>query len=111
MSLSLSVIKLLSRIWFSWYFVKVCLDHVISLFFCLDLSVVFRLFKTRCPFYKIYLHCRYLVVQVDLESLAAEVLLQVQVVALIVDLMAIGLEIVRLGTGRTSVTAVGSEVI
>lgn len=50
-------------------------------------------------------------VQVDLESLAAEVLLQVQVVALIVDLMAIGLEIVRLGTGRTSVTAVGSEVI
>lgn len=52
-----------------------------------------------------------LVVQVDLESLVAEVLLQVQVVASIVELMDIGLEIVRLGTGRTSVTDVETEVI
>lgn len=52
-----------------------------------------------------------LVVQVDPENLSAEVLPQVQVVALIVELMAIGLEIVRLETGRTSVTAVEIEVI
>lgn len=50
-------------------------------------------------------------VQVDPENLSAEVLPQVQVVALIVELMAIGLEIVRLETGRTSVTAVEIEVI
>lgn len=52
-----------------------------------------------------------LVVQVDLESLVAEVPLQVQVVALIVELMDIGLEIVRLGIGKTSVTVVETEVI
>lgn len=52
-----------------------------------------------------------LVVQVDLESLVAEVLLQGQVVALIVELMDIGLETVKLGTGKTSVTAVETEVI
>lgn len=50
-------------------------------------------------------------VQVDLESLVAEVPLQVQVVALIVELMDIGLEIVRLGIGKTSVTVVETEVI
>lgn len=53
----------------------------------------------------------FLVVQVDLESLVAEAPLQVQVVALIVELMDIGLEIVRLGIGKTSVTVVETEDI
>lgn len=48
-------------------------------------------------------------VLVDLVSILVEVLLLDQGAALIVGLMAIGLEIARLGTGRTSVTAVGNE--
>lgn len=41
-------------------------------------------------------------------SILEEVLLLDQGAALIVELMATGLEIARLGTGRTSVIAVGS---
>ena len=51
------------------------------------------------------------VVQADLVNIWAEVLLRDLVAASTVDLMAIGLEIARLGTGRTSVIAVGTEVI
>jgi hypothetical protein len=51
---------------------------------------------------------RYLVV---LENIWAEVLLQDLDAALIVALMATGLEIAKLETGRTSVTVVGKEVI
>lgn len=46
---------------------------------------------------------------VVLVSISEEVLLQDQVAALIVELMATGQEIARLGTGRTSVIAVGNE--
>jgi hypothetical protein len=48
-------------------------------------------------------------VLVDLVSILEEVLLLDQGAALIVELMVTGLEIARLGTGRTSVIAVGSE--
>ena len=51
---------------------------------------------------------RYLVV---LENIWAEVLLQDLDAALIVALMATGLEIAKLETGRTSVIDVGKEVI
>lgn len=50
-------------------------------------------------------------VRVDLVSILVEVRLLDQGAASIVELMATGLEIVKLGTGRTSVIAVGSEVI
>lgn len=50
-------------------------------------------------------------VQVVLVNILAEVLLQDQDAASIVELMATGLEIARLGTGRTSVIAVGTEAI
>lgn len=52
-----------------------------------------------------------LVVLVDLVNILAEVLLPEQVVASIVELMATGPEIARLGTGKTSVTGVGIEAI
>lgn len=45
------------------------------------------------------------------ENIWAEVLLLDLDAALTVDLMATGLEIAKLGTGRTSVTAVGREAI
>lgn len=48
-------------------------------------------------------------VLVDLVSILGEVLLPDQGAALIVELMAIGLEIARLGTGRISVIAVEKE--
>jgi hypothetical protein len=51
---------------------------------------------------------RYLVV---LENIWAEVLLRDLDAALIVALMATGLEIAKLETGRTSVIVVGKEVI
>lgn len=47
----------------------------------------------------------------DLVSILAEVLLLDRAAVSIVDLMATGLEIVKLATGRISVTAVGNEVI
>lgn len=49
--------------------------------------------------------------QVGLANFLAEVLLLVQVAALIVDLMATGLEIAKLVTGRTIVIVVVSEAI
>lgn len=52
-----------------------------------------------------------LVVQVDLVNILAEVLLPERGVASIAELMVTGLAIARLGTGRTSVTGVGIEVI
>lgn len=52
-----------------------------------------------------------LVVLVDLVNILAEVLLLERGVASIAELMVTGLEIARLGTGRTSVTGVGIEVI
>lgn len=50
-------------------------------------------------------------VLVDLVNILAEVLLQERGVASIVELMATGPEIARLGTGKTSVTGVGIEAI
>ncbi len=47
-------------------------------------------------------------VLVDLVSILGEVLLQDQDAVLIVELMAIGLEIAKLGTGITSVIGVGN---
>lgn len=49
--------------------------------------------------------------QVGLVIILAEVLLRDQGAALTVELMAIGLEIAKMGTGRISVTDVGTEVI
>lgn len=47
-------------------------------------------------------------VLVDLVNILGEVLLQDQGAVLIVELMAIGLEIAKLGTGRISVIGVGN---
>lgn len=55
--------------------------------------------------------CRVHAVLVGLVSILAEVLHLDQVAALTVELMAIGLEIVKLVIGRTSVTAVGNGAI
>lgn len=52
-----------------------------------------------------------MVSQVGLVNFLAEILLQGQVVALTVDLMAIGLEIAKLVTGRTNAIVVVKEVI
>lgn len=52
-----------------------------------------------------------MVFQVALVNFLAEILLRDRVVALIVDLMAIGLEIAKLAIGRINVIVVVNEVI